>query len=255
MSADDDAPAYMAEWKPILTNGGTICNWDPPTMRVGEDWGIKITPRDFGLIKLIAVGYSVKSKDRPSLAHMPRFKELVAFRNEKQAEQMLKHSQRSKAQESLWGEPGEALTSLSTPVKDVKRLRFGCRRTRDQCNSERANPQWFAIDLPDLGECKVLRNVHPDDNIVVRFEGPSVDRLIRFLQHSFDPRALYTRREYASSGKEGVWKRGASYVAMEKTDGGWKMKAKHEQELDDDGGYETAPSESEAELPDADAAG
>ena len=91
--------------------------------------------------------------------------------------------------------------------------------------------------------------MHPDDNIVVLFNGPNVDRLIRFLQQAFDPDELYTRREYASSGREGVWKRGGKFVKMVKTDDGWKFKKKEIGDSDED---DADLCDSDTELPDAD---
>ena len=195
-------------WTLVIKVGSIM--WEPSKVtQIEGEYYVNICASDLSLCKAVAAASNVSakltSKARPTLRNTQGACALFKLRNAQQSVDMAA------------GVDGEA-------VRPTKRLFGGqassankARRSAGQVASMRERSDVFAVSIPaiadrDASVAWMKRPINVNDALYVKADADSMLGALGYIVAcGLTPLCFTTRREYATSGEEKVWKFGSAY--------------------------------------------
>lgn len=168
-------------------------------MVIGGVEYLKLPPSDTCFVRFVTQSLGHAINKNATLTHAPGIQQLLKLRNEQQAKE--------------FAESGKSTCSLFdqnevTPKKRIKRSKAIMREMRDSPGALEVAVPGFE-GKPDM-VVKVIRPVHPADDICIQLDPIALEFVIGFVRHAgISEDTLYTKRDYkAHDAPKGVWKNG-----------------------------------------------
>ncbi len=205
-------------WQPVVKMGEY--EWRPTVFDACSDQFVTLNPHDHSLCLMLAAEagmtpFKQAKPTRASLVGCPGFEKIKKLRNDAQASEMAPKCRRLFDDEK----------SQSDDESHKRKKKKNAHRTWSDIVDQRGRVESFKVHLDSERSAIMLRPILNADVIAIKCDATNIDNVLSFIvAHGITQDSLFHKRGYATSGKEGVWKRSEKCGQAWKEDPRFKVK-------------------------------